>query len=339
MVYDISLEELFRLDDPVIIDVRSPSEFFEDHIPGAINVPLFLDDERKAVGTTYKSEGRQRAILQGTEFVGRRLPEIVEPILALKGKTVVLYCFRGGMRSKSVAQLMSSLGMKLYRLKGGYKSYRRHVHSQMQQIECPVPLFVLQGLTGSGKTEILQNMEYAIDLEGMAAHRSSLFGAMGKRPRSQKWFETSLLQRMKELRDAPYAIVEGESRKLGNLHIPDSFFAQMRRSPVILVTTPMDRRVEIILQDYMEKFDLSSTLAILDGMPRGISRQKVQELKDLLTSEQYHDFTAMLLEYYYDPLYSHTLDRLKPVGNFENKNSKDTATEIHSFIIRNIKDQ
>ena len=156
---EITFEEALELDSPVYVDVRSPGEFEIDHIPGAINLPIFDNDERKEVGTLYKMAGRDIAVKRGTEIGGSRIGAIVNRVSEMKGQNLVISCARGGMRAGSVASLISSLGITTYRMKDGYKSYRRYVINRLETVKIKPQIFILQGLTGAGKTEILNYIE------------------------------------------------------------------------------------------------------------------------------------------------------------------------------------
>jgi len=230
---DITYSESLEIPDRIYIDVRAPIEFAEDHVEGAVNIPLFDDSERREVGTMYRAMGRDSAITRGTAIVGGKLPELVGSFMQYRDRNIVIMCARGGMRSGSLAALLDSLGMPVFRLRDGYKGYRRHVAGQLASILLPAPLFVLQGLTGTGKTEIIRKLPYAIDLEGMAGHRSSVFGGIGIAQKSQKRFESLLCDRIRGLAGAPGIVIEGESRKIGNLHLPPSLYELMRCSPSI----------------------------------------------------------------------------------------------------------
>ncbi len=329
---DISYEESLKLDNPIYLDVRSPLEFGQDHIPGAVNIPLFDNDERKEVGTLYKITGRDEAIIRGTEIVGGKLSEIVGEIISYSSKDIVVSCARGGMRSSSVASLIESLGMKVYRLEKGYKGYRKFIHDKMEDLKIAPPLFVLQGLTGSGKTEIISHIENSIDLEGMAGHRSSIFGAIGLKQNTQKFFETLLFHKIIELRKSPWCIIEGESQKIGNLHIPPSIFTQMRNSPVILIRTDIEKRIDIIEKEYTEDLDREKVRLIVRTLNSRLGAKIVEELEELLMAGNIREFIKILLVKYYDPLYSHTIDRMSFIKTINNTDSKTAAEEIISLM-------
>jgi len=329
---EISFDESKTLPDPLYIDVRSPAEYTEDHVPGAINIPLFDNQERTEVGILYKVVGRDEAVIRGTEIVGQKLPSIVEQFLHYREHTMIIYCSRGGMRSGSVVSLLSSLGIRTYRLKDGYKGYRHHITDSLSKIRIKPQLFILQGLTGVGKTEIIRLMEHSIDLEAMAGHRSSLFGGLGLEQKTQKSFESSIISRINELQNAPYAIIEGESRKIGNLHIPEELFRLMRQAPVILVNADIERRIDILLREYVESIDTDSIHLIVESLRTKLGSETVNTLLSLFEKNELREFTKILLEKYYDPLYKHTIGKMTFIGSVDNHDSLTAATAVRSVI-------
>ena len=332
---EIIFEESLQLNNPVYIDVRSPGEFEEDHIPGAVNLPIFNNEERKEVGTIYKVIGRGEAVIRGTEIGGRRIGDIINTVTGFKERDIVISCARGGMRSGAVASLISSLGIKTYKLKDGYKSYRRYVMNMLNNTAINPPLFVIQGLTGAGKTEIIKLISNSIDIEGLAGHRSSVFGGIGLIQSSQKAFETGLCRRLVKLADAPYIVIEGESRKVGNLHIPDNIFMQMRKSPAIYVDTPMNRRVAIIKKEYDRFHDHERVISIVKSLKNKMSAAKIDKLLTLYESERVDEFIEMLLLEYYDALYGYTLKKMNYIAVVKNNNTTESAAESIIAIIEN----
>lgn len=329
---EITYEQSLELKNRIYIDVRSPGEYDEDHIPGAVNVPLFFNEERKEIGILYKITGRDAAVGRGAEIVGGRLSDLIQQISSFKGMNIVIACARGGMRSGSVASLMDSLGVKVYRLVSGYKGYRRYLSEKMDGLKIRPRLFVLQGLTGTGKTEIINEIRNSIDLEGMAGHRSSIFGGMGLKQNTQKKFESLLFDRIKSLEGEDFAVIEGESRKIGNLHIPDGIFEQMRMSPQILVTADMDRRVDIILSDYTKKVYSENVPELVMGLRQKIGNALVETLVCHYKKGEIREFVALMLEKYYDPLYSYSMDRYSYIGKVENRGTSSAVIQISSVI-------
>ena len=221
------------LDTHVLVDVRTPLEFAEDHIPGAVNVPLLSNGERVEVGILYKQSGPHAARRMGLELTAPRFPGIVAEIESIAcGRPVLVYCWRGGLRSKTVTAILDLTGYKAVQLQGGYKSYRNHVVSYFERFVPPGPLVVIHGLTGTGKTPFLHglnNGKYTVvDLEGLACHRGSAFGALGlDQSLSQKWFESMLWDALRRSPEGMPVIVEGESRRIGRISLPGNIYEVM----------------------------------------------------------------------------------------------------------------
>lgn len=335
-VREITYRDALELPEPVFIDVRAPVEFALDHIPGSINVPLFDDAERALIGTMYREQGKEPALIQGARIAGTRLSDFVRRIVDLKGRDIVITCFRGGMRSTTLASLLCSVGLGVLKLKDGYKGYRRYVRERVEGLEVAPPMFVLHGLTGTGKTGILRRLPNAIDLEGFAGHRSSLFGGMGLERRTQKMFESLLVARIDELREAPFAAIEGESRKIGDIHLPSRMLERMRSSPAILVTASMERRVEMLLKEYAPSAGTGEVEAILGVLAPRVGRKNAAALRELYGRGDLGGFTAMLLEKYYDPLYGHSLEAMEFIARVENNDPAEAARLVKAAIERHL---
>lgn len=242
----------------LVFDVRSPGEYNHAHIPGAYILPLFTDEERKVVGTAYKQQSREQAIKIGLDYFGAKMRKMVEEVEALqKGrndKTVLVHCWRGGMRSAGVAWLLDLYGFKVYTLVGGYKAYRQWARERFEQ---PYPLNIIGGYTGSGKTHVLHELKdmghSTIDLEGLAKHRGSAFGAMEGEPcPTQEMFENQLAE---ELSASPFSgnlgvWLEDESQRIGTINIPQPLWANMRKSPVCFLEVPFEERLVHITEEY-----------------------------------------------------------------------------------------
>lgn len=259
-----------------VIDVRSPSEYLHAHIPGAVNFPLFSDEERKQVGTLYKQRSREEAIKLGLDYFGpkmRNLVEEVEKLVASLGfsrqdkldaafqgeKCVLVHCWRGGMRSGAVAWLLDLYGFKVFTLSGGYKTYRHHV---LDSFELSYPFRIVGGYTGSGKTYILRELKRSgqevIDLEGLAHHKGSAFGALGQPPQpSQEMFENLLsaalekaLQNLQKGHIADTIWLEDESMRIGSVNLPIAIWNQMRSARVLFLDIPFEQRLDYLVQEY-----------------------------------------------------------------------------------------
>ena len=329
---EISFQESLAIENSIYIDVRSPHEFEEDHVAGSLNIPLFDNGERREIGAIYRMAGRYDAIVRGTEIVGEKLRDIMHALLEHKDKSILVQCARGGMRSGSLVSLLDSLGLSVYKIKNGYKGYRRFVIDSLASLELKAPLFVLQGLTGSGKTEIIRRIPQGIDLEDMAGHRSSVFGGIGTIRKTQKRFESLLFDRMRRLEGAPYILIEGESRKIGNLHIPDSLYSLMKKSPVIYIDTPMERRIEIIYNEYHAYCDDTNIPAIVKSLKAKLGQKNTDDLVSLYTQGNIREFVREMLGKYYDPLYQHSLARKAYCAVIRNSNTGDTVEEVKRCI-------
>ncbi len=294
-----------------IVDVRSPGEFAEMSIPGAVNVPLFTDEERAIVGTTYWREGTDRAKLVGLAFAAQKMAAMVEAILeGAAGREMVLYCWRGGLRSSSVAALLEILGYPVYMLVGGYKGFRRQVVRFLKSASIDLPVFVLNGLTGVGKTLIIKELQAmgapALDLEAMANHRGSVFGSVGLgMTHSQKDFEALLFMALKHYKEASYLIVEGEGRRIGPVIIPDFFSQAMSQGPHLLLETSLDMRVERIMQEYdVNAFDHKDALAeSVLSLEKRLGREKCIALSSRIASGHFEETVRLLCTDYYDRYY------------------------------------
>lgn len=240
-----------------VLDVRSPGEYKHAHIPGACSLPLFTDEERKIVGTAYKQESREQAIKLGLDFFGVKMRKMVEEAeqLSSNSKTVLVHCWRGGMRSAGVAWLLDLYGFKVFTLVGGYKKYRNYV---LDTFRLPFQFNILGGYTGSGKTELLKALkergEKVIDLEGIANHKGSAFGNIGMPPQpGQEMFENLLAKELrKSLVSRPESPVwlEDESQRIGQVNIPGELWKTMRQSPVYFLDIPFEERLKHIVQEY-----------------------------------------------------------------------------------------
>ena len=243
-------------DTGIIIDVRTPAEFALGHIPGAQNIPLFTNEQRVVVGTIYKHQGREVAIQKGLEFVGPRMAEIASQCRQLaKGKDIYLHCWRGGMRSASVAWLLELVGLKVTLLEGGYKAYRSHFEWSLTSN--PWQFILLAGPTGCGKTRLLkaleQQGEQVLDLEGIANHRGSVFGGIGKgaQPTTEQ-FINMLHNAFNAFNPARPVWCEGESKRVGAVYIPDLLFEKLNKNTVIEVSMNKEQRLDMIMAEYGE---------------------------------------------------------------------------------------
>jgi len=320
MFTTITVTQALQLKNAIFIDTRTPAEFAEDCLPNAINIPIFSNDERAMVGTIYKQVSREKAIEKGIEFFSSKLPEFMQEVNKYKEKELIIYCWRGGMRSKSVVALLDSLGYNVKQLEGGHKAYRAYVRERLQNFELKPKLIVLWGLTCTGKTELIQQLPNSIDLEGLAQHRGSLYGAIGLQPRTQKRFENLFLQELERLNDQEQIFVEGESRKIGNVQIPAFFYKAMLQGKHILIKRSLEKRADAAVNEYFgSKEQVQEIRKITESLWKVIGKQKKEEVLRLLDEEKLAEAAKILLEFYYDPLYSHTLQKMNFTGEVRNE--------------------
>ncbi|HDP80121.1 MAG TPA: tRNA 2-selenouridine(34) synthase MnmH [Spirochaetes bacterium] len=329
---EINYREALALGNAVFIDVRSPSEFGVDHVPGAVNMPVFNDEERALIGKIYRSLGVSEAVLRGTEIAGERVPAFFSYLMNSEKNDVVFYCARGGMRSTALVSLMGALGRRVYKLVGGYREYRCYVRQRLESLTMPAPLFTLHGLAGAGKTAIVRNVYGGLDLEEMAGHCGSVFGALGRMPVTQKHFESRLIGSLDGLEGRVWIVLEGESRKIGDIHLPARLVRAMDESPAILVEAPLERRVRTILDEYGREPALPEVAALLDFIGRGLGKKRMAALRELLARGRLDDFVALLLEWYYDPLYTFGLAKVNVVARLRYEGAGPTARKIEEII-------
>lgn len=340
---DITIEKALQLERAVFIDLRSPKEYQEAHIPNAVNIPLFDNEERAIIGTIYKRTSPDLAVEKGLTLFAPKLPGIFSRIREIsRENTVILYCWRGGMRSKSLSQLLNTLGIKSYRLENGFKSYRHHVIKYFEN-KFSKNVIVLHGLTGVGKTELLNNLKKkglpAVDLEGLANNRGSVFGqvGLGKSP-SQKQFEGLLYYECIKYAHYPNIMVECESRRIGRVIIPEMFFNAMQSGKNILVYDSLDNRIERLVGVYTNNHENRNDKQLeeaIKSLKKRIGNKMVSILIQLLHNGDYKEITKYLLLEYYDPLY-HYPD--KPSDNYEinlnSSNKEETLRVLEKIIIK-----
>lgn len=306
-----------------IIDVRSPGEFDHAHIPGAVNIPLFDNDERALVGTKYKQAGKDAAVLLGLDMVGPKLTEFVRQSRRLnpESREVLVHCWRGGMRSGSFAWLLNTAGITATTLVGGYKAYRNTVLAGLGE---PRPLMILGGKTGSGKTDILKELarqgEQVIDLEGLAHHKGSSYGAIGQLPQpSTEQFENLLFEQWQQLapgdESPPRRIwLEDESRNVGSCFIPMPLWHQMRAAPVAFVDVPKEVRIERLVREYTG-IDHQLLIEATKRIERRLGGQTTKRALDALAVNDYATVADLTLGYY-DKAYLHGLSQRESALTF-----------------------
>ena len=299
-----------------LIDVRSPSEFAEDHIPGAINLPVLSDAERARVGTIYVQDDAFLARKIGAALVARNSAAHIEGPLAGKqgGWRPLAYCWRGGQRSGSFVSILQQIGWRADVLEGGYRTWRRGVSSALYEAPWPGRVIVLDGDTGTAKTALLARLaergHQVIDLEGLAAHRGSLFGAVDRPQPSQKAFETALFAARAAIDPARPLVVEAESSKIGDLLIPPGLWKAMRAAPRIVVEAPVEARARYLVGAYSDIVaDRPAMRTRIASLRRVAGAEAVARWDDLARVGDVVTLAAELMERHYDPRYARSRER------------------------------
>lgn len=301
MIYQVSSQNFFKqAHDVPIIDVRAPQEYIHAHIPGAHNVPLFSDQARAQVGLLYKQEGKHAAIKLGLSIVGPRLLELVKHIEAIAPQKIVrMHCWRGGMRSQSLAWLLNMSGFNVYLLEGGYKQYRAYMREQFAK---KFNLISIGGKTGSGKTDFLKtlaSLDYSvIDIENLANHKGSVFGHVGSQEQpSQEQFENLLGLALLNHDSSKPLFVEKESRRIGKLLLPEDFFKQLQTAPSVSIQASKQERIQRIMRDYgmADKRDLCNAVKKIEKHLGGLA---CKTISNQILENNYDSAISSLLNYY-----------------------------------------
>ena len=319
MAEQLEISEFLKQSENIpIIDVRTTAEYKHAHIPGAFNIPLFTDVERAKVGTTYKKKGKEHAVMLGLDFVGSKLSAFVKQARKIAvDKKLLIHCWRGGMRSSSMAWLFDTAGLKTKTLTGGYKEYRRHIKTSFAT---NYKLFVLGGMTGSGKTEILQAMadqgEQFIDLEKLAHHKGSAFGSLGQLNQdSTEQFENYLYEDWKKLDINKTVWVEDESQAIGSVRVPEEIYTLIRISPVIKINLPKSERIEWLVKDYGD-FDKDKLKSGVIRIERRLGGLSTKEALQAIEINDFHKVADITLQYY-DKAYNYGFSKRKSQSVFE----------------------
>ena len=307
-----------------VIDVRSPAEFAEDHIPGAINLPVLTNSQRAEVGTLHRARGEFEARKHGASLISANIAHHLERHFLQKPKTyrVLIYCWRGGQRSGSLATVLRAVGWRAITIRSGYKSFRKFVRESLEEAGRRTRPIILAGLTGSGKTALIRKMlaagaPQALDLEGLANHRGSLLGdevAVNDAAQpSQKNFETRLLFALHRLDPEKPTFIESESKRIGSVSIPQALWESMIRAPVVGLTVPVQERARFLVEDYQhfvsEPAQLLQKLPVLKQMH---GSKTIEHWKNLAAEERWQELSEALLERHYDPSYRRCKNYAQP---------------------------
>lgn len=314
MIKNIPVNALLQLDKTIpIADVRTPAEFEQGHIAGAFNIPLFTNEERVKVGTTYKQVGREEAILLGFDLTGPKWSGFIKQALEIApGKKIALHCWRGGMRSGAMAWALNLYGFDVYLLEGGYKRYRNWVLNKFGE---KFSIKILGGLTGSGKTQVLQRLkesgEQVIDLEELAQHQGSSYGSMNAMTQpTQEQFENNLAAKLCAIDPQRPLWLEDESLTIGTRAIPNGLFHQMRDAPVIAVQVPLDDRVSLLLEEY-GSLDKQFLKDCTQKIWKRLGPEQTKNAIAAIDDDRMADFIRIVLVYY-DKTYRIGLSKRRP---------------------------
>lgn len=295
-----------------VFDARSPEEYGRGHIPGALNLPVLSDEERVIVGTTHARSGPEAAVRVGLELVGPKLAAKLSAAvkLARKSRDIMLYCWRGGMRSSCMAWLLETGGFHVRLLRGGYKAYRTLVREELGQ---PTNLLLLGGMTGCGKTDILKHLaargSQVIDLEGLAGHRGSAFGGVGLckiQPRNEQ-VENLIHEQLRGFSPDRPIWMEDEDRHVGTVTLADALFQRMRASALVVIDLPLNQRISRLVSMYTKESDTEELLCALERLEKRLGNKAYRECSAAVREGRHVD-AAMQLLVYYDKAYKHQLE-------------------------------
>ncbi len=333
MIKTITIEEalLLKSEEVIFVDTRSPLEFEKDNIPGSLNIPLFSNEERAIVGTLY-GQDKEKAYQTGFGIYNDKIMSFIDLFQKIDpDKIIVIYCWRGGMRSKTITELVTNVRKNTCQLIGGYKEFRSVVRSKLENEEIAQKFIVLQGLAGSGKTDLIKKLPLSIDLEGMAKHRGSLFGAVGLKPVTQKMFESRLWSRLKELEYEPVVFIEGEARKIGEIFVPEKIFEKIQKSSHVQITASIDIRSKRIVRDYFTHNEDKEIKRIINKLKVVLTNKKVEELYQLIDKKKYELVAKILLEDYYDLQYNHALENREYIKTICSDDVNDTVKKLEEI--------
>lgn len=316
-----------------VIDVRSPSEFSSGHIPGAFNIPLFDDREREAVGIRYKKEGRARAIVEGLKLSGPAMHLKLDKALKIsKEDRLLVHCWRGGMRSEAMAWLFSLGGIETNVLEGGYKTYR---HFILENLSVNRNMIILGGLTGSGKTHILGYLKekghQVIDLEKLASHKGSAFGSLGQAPQpSSEYFANLLFEELKQNDPDLPLWLEDESRNIGNVFMPEEFYLNMQKNPVIILLMDIKTRLPRLIEEY-SGYSSDVLISTIMKISRRLGGDRTKEATEAVQRGDYAKAIEMML-HYYDKTYLYGLGK-KQDKNIHYVNTDTDDMEANASLV------
>ncbi|MBI5430113.1 MAG: tRNA 2-selenouridine(34) synthase MnmH [Nitrosomonadales bacterium] len=338
-----NLPQLDQFDE--IIDVRTPAEFTEDHIPGAINCPVLSNEERVVVGTLYKQVSPFEARKVGAALISRNIAAHLETRFRDHPKSwrPLVYCWRGGQRSGAMSIILAQVGWAAHKLEGGYKTYRRDVLEKLETLPQTLAYRVVCGPTGSGKSRLLAALtdsgHQVLDLETLAKHRGSVLGRLPGQPQpAQKWFDSALLQSLQKLDPSRPVFVEAESSKIGLVTLPPALTEAMHASPCLLAETPLATRVAGLLEDYRYYVENPEIfIEHLQPLYRFHGAKQLDHWSEMIRAGKFAEMVGELLTLHYDPSYFRATS--KNYGNLENAQRvmlEDLSEEALRKIAKNL---
>ncbi|NMO96515.1 tRNA 2-selenouridine(34) synthase MnmH [Paenibacillus lemnae] len=340
MFQDIKVEEWIQQKDHktiTLIDVRSPSEYRDSTIPGSLNIPVFNDEERAEIGTLYKQVSVEAAKERGLEIMSAKLPSFIRQFKEIEGDKAV-FCWRGGMRSRTAATVLSLMDIHVKRIQGGIKAYRKLVVDTLAHTRMDMEAVVLHGFTGTGKTEILQQLKSegypVLDLEKLSGHRGSIFGHIGLPSHNQKTFDAHFYESLRELSHSPYVLLEAESKRIGKVVLPEFLMEKKEGGTAIILQLPMEQRVAQILKDYHPEQHKEACIQAFQRIKERIHTPVAAEIANCLKEDSFAEAVRLLLVHYYDPKYDHSArlyDENKQIV-VHAQNTKEAAEHIKSIL-------
>lgn len=328
-----SIDEIWNRPDITVIDVRSPGEYQAGTIPGSSNIPLLNDMERSLVGILYKKYGQKSAIDKGYELFEPRIAELLNQFAQFpREHTIAVFCARGGMRSQVIASFLKEHGYQCLQITGGYKAFRNWTLQQLDQFIINTPV-VLHGKTGVGKTLVLNRLPNSLDLEGLADHRGSMFGGIGKSPVPQKHFDAALLKRLQELDNTRPVYIEGESRKIGRINLPAGLFKQMKEARTVLLEASIQTRARRTVEEYVinQPQTVDEIRKIIGKLVKDLGKKGVEDLLCDFDREDYQSCFEKILLSYYDGKYGFSMKNLSFDLVVSSEDIDQAAEEITDF--------
>ena len=323
-------------DEYIIIDTRAPKEYQDHHIPNAISIPLFDDLQRHEIGFLYKQVSIPDAYNVALDYAQVNTPRILKSFEKYKDKKLLIYCSRGGLRSGIIASFLKHYNYNVTKLKGGMKSYRNQVLKDLEMLKIP-KIILIHGLVGAGKTEYIKRLENKIDLEECAQHMGSAFGAITKKPNSQKQFLFELRNQLRNVQDKPFIFVEFESRRIGNVEIPRRFWEAMARAEIWFLDVDLKKRVHRYLKVFpQDKEHQKQYIEIAKTLRGNMSNEILNKIIEAFEKEDYELAWSLLWEHHYDPAYQHGTKHLKFTKTIDANDFEKTLKLLREYEKRTL---